>query len=154
MLPDQQSAALELAVSLCKEFEGFSADPYLCPAGVPTIGYGATYYPDGLKVKMTDKPITEREAADMLRAMLKGFMSAVLQSCPDITSVALLAACADLAYNIGSNAFNSSTLRKVINDGGDIEDIAYQFRRWNKAGGKVLKGLVRRRDAEVALFSA
>ena len=152
MTPDQHREALELAVQLCKKFEGFSAKPYLCPAGVPTIGYGCTYYPNGKKVTQADKPITEPEALELLRHMLASFQTGVLFRCPDIGSPALLAACTDLAYNIGLNAFGSSTIRKVINDGGHLPAIVEQFRRWNKGGGKVLQGLVNRREAEIALL--
>lgn len=152
MKPDQHVEALELAVNLCKEFEGFSAKPYLCPAKVPTIGYGCTCYPNGKKVTMQDKPITEPEALELLRHMLASFQTGVLFRCPDIESPALLAACTDLAYNIGLNAFGSSTLRKVINDGGHLPAIVEQFRRWNRGGGVVLPGLTRRREAEIALL--
>ena len=152
MQPDQKSAALELTLKLCTEFEGFSAEPYLCPAGVPTIGYGLTRYANGRKVTMQDEPISKEKALDETRSLLNGFQYAVLQNCPDIKSTGLLAACTDLAYNIGSNAFGSSTLRKVINDGGDRDAIAAQFRRWTKGGGKVLPGLVKRREAEIALL--
>ncbi len=154
MTPDRLSAALELSAKLCKKFEGFESHPYKCPAGVWTIGYGTTYYHDGRKVQPTDDPVTEQQATDILKSMLKGFQASVLQYCPAINSVELLAACTDLAYNIGSNAFGSSTLRKVINDGGDVAAIAEQFRRWNKGGGKVLAGLVSRREAEIALISS
>ena len=56
-------------LALIKQFEGFSAKPYLCLAGVPTIGYGATYYPDGRRVTMQGRPVTEAQAANMLRSM-------------------------------------------------------------------------------------
>lgn len=152
MTPEQHKEALELAVNLCKQFEGFRSEPYLCPAKVPTIGYGCTCYPNGKKVTMHDKPITEPEALDLLRHMLASFQTGVLFRCPDIGTPGLLAACTDLAYNIGLNAFGSSTLRKVINEGGDLPDIVEQFRRWNRGGGVVLQGLVKRREAEIALL--
>lgn len=152
MNAEDKAKALELSVALCKRFEGFVSHPYLCPAGVPTIGFGCTRYPDGVKVTLQDKPITEERAVELLRVMLQRFQDGVLASCPAIKSPALLAACTDLAYNIGLNAFGSSTLRKVINDGGDNAAISAQFRRWNKAGGAVLAGLTKRREAEIALF--
>lgn len=152
MQPDQKSAALELALQLCIKHEGFSAEPYLCPAGVATIGYGLTRYSNGRKVTMNDAPISKEKALDETRNLLNGFQFAVLQYCPDIKSTGLLAACTDLAYNIGATAFSGSTLRKVINSGGSKEQIAAQFRRWNKGGGRVLKGLVTRREDEIALI--
>ena len=63
----------EEGVKLIKSFEGFQSKPYKCPAGVPTIGYGATFYPNGKKVTMTDRAITEQEATDLLRHMLESF---------------------------------------------------------------------------------
>lgn len=153
MQPDQKSAALELTLKICIEHEGFSAEPYLCPAKVPTIGYGLTRYSNGKRVTMQDKPISKEYALSETKAFLAGFQQSVLNYCPDIKTTGLLAACTDLAYNIGANAFGSSTLRKVINEGGDNAAIAEQFRRWNKGGGKVLAGLVRRREEEIALFS-
>jgi len=153
MNADEKEKSLELSVALCKRFEGFVSHPYLCPAGVPTIGFGCTRYPDGVKVTLQDKPITEERAIELLRVMLQRFQDGVIGHCPAIKDTGLLAACTDLAYNIGLNAFGSSTLRKVINDGGDNAAIAAQFRRWNKAGGTVLAGLARRREAEIDLFT-
>lgn len=153
MNADGKAKALELSVALCKRFEGFVSHPYLCPAGVPTIGFGCTRYPDGVKVTLQDKQITEERAIELLRVMLQRFEDGVIANCPAIKSPELLAACTDLAYNIGLNAFGSSTLRKVINDGGENASISAQFRRWNKAGGKVLEGLSRRREAEIDLFT-
>jgi len=152
MQADQKSAALELTLKLCTEFEGFSEKPYLCPAGVHTIGYGLTHYSGGKKVTMQDAPISKEKALSETRYLLAGFQESVLQCCPAIKSTGLLAACTDLAYNIGANAFGSSTLRKVVNEGGSNDDIAAQFRRWNKGGGKVLAGLTRRREAEIAII--
>ena len=65
-------------LELIKKYEGFYAKPYICPAGVPTIGYGATYYPNKIKVTMKDKPITEKEASDLLVQMLKVYETQVL----------------------------------------------------------------------------
>jgi len=145
-------AAIDMAVDLCKRFEGFRAKPYLCPAGVPTIGYGATRYLDGRKVTLQDKPISESDAESMLRLTVQGVCNSVAAICPHIYSVGLLAACTSLAFNIGINAFKSSTLRRVVNERGDAESVASQFRRWNRGGGKVLQGLVNRREAEIKLF--
>ncbi len=64
-------------IDLVKKFEGFSAKPYLCPAKVPTIGYGTTIYPNGQRVRLTDKPITEVEAKDILKHELNEFAKRV-----------------------------------------------------------------------------
>jgi len=152
MTPEQQQEALTLCEKLAVQFEGMRLKPYLCPAGVATIGLGSTDYEDGRKVKLSDNAITEARAFELYRRKVEGFMVVVLHDCPKIDSVGLLAACTDLAYNIGSNAFGGSTLRKVINDGGDRDAIAAQFRRWTRGGGKELPGLVKRREAEIALI--
>ena len=57
---------LDIAAALCKQFEGYRGKPYLCPAGIPTIGYGSTYYADGCKVALTDPPMSEPDAAALL----------------------------------------------------------------------------------------
>ena len=70
-------------IELIKSFEGFKSKPYKCPAGVPTIGYGATFYPNGKKVTMADKAITEQDATDLLRHMLESFEKYVDSYCRD-----------------------------------------------------------------------
>ena len=136
--------------SLIKEFEGFMASAYLCPAKVWTIGIGTTVYPNGLKVKKGDK-CTQEQALEYLQHDLKSFEKTV----NDLVKVPLsqnqFDALVSLSYNIGSGAFKNSTLLKKLN-ANDYAGAADQFPRWNKGGGKVLKGLVRRRNAERALF--
>jgi len=70
-------------IDLIKVFEGFRSAPYKCPAGIPTIGYGATFYPNGKKVTMADKSITEAEAVDLLKHMLVSFEKYVDSYCRD-----------------------------------------------------------------------
>lgn len=151
MTPEQKQQALEKTAEICKKFEGFRAEPYKCPAGVWTIGYGCTRYPDGKKVQPTDPVITIEQAHDLLLRMLQDYQSGVLGHCPGIEDVGLLAACTDLAYNIGTNAFGSSTVRKRINSG-DMAGVPDAFRMWVKAAGKTLPGLVKRREAEIAII--
>ena len=136
--------------SLIKEFEGFVANAYLCPAKVWTIGIGTTVYPNGVKVKKGDK-CTEEQALKYLQHDLKSFEKTVNDSVKVPLSQNQFDALVSLAYNIGSGAFKNSTLLKKLN-AKDYAGAADQFPRWNKGGGKVLKGLVRRRDAERALF--
>jgi len=145
--------ALEISVELCKRFEGFRAKPYLCPAGVPTIGYGATYYFDGTKVALEDPPVEEIVAEELLREMLGNiYMVGILRVSPKVIGNAnILAALTDFAYNLGVPRYRASTLRKRI----DIEDwerAATEIRRWNRGGGRILKGLVLRREAEAQLI--
>ncbi len=144
---------LELAVTLCKEFEGFRSKSYLCPAGVETIGFGSTRYPDGRKVKLDDPPITRAEAEEILRWQLeREFLPGVLRLCPTLIShPQALNATVDFAYNLGTGRLQTSTLRRRINQG-DWEGAKEQLMRWVRGGGRVLPGLVRRRQAEAALL--
>lgn len=144
---------LSVAVDLCKHFEGFRSKPYLCAAGVPTIGYGATYYLDGSRVTLADRPITKAEAEALLEAQLRmDFLPGVLRLCPSlIAHTAALNAAVDFAFNLGVGRLQSSTLRRRINQG-DWAGAREQLMRWVRGGGKVLPGLVRRRQAEAALF--
>lgn len=147
--------AIAIAANMCREFEGFRARPYLCPAGVPTIGYGATFYLDGRKVTMKDAPITRKQAEELLENMLvKTFLPAVLRQCPNLKDAApeRLAAILDWTYNLGEGNLASSTLRKRL-----LEDnwpaACTEILRWNKGPDrKPLPGLVRRREAEVQLI--
>ena len=138
-------------LELIKKYEGFYSKPYLDPIGIPTIGYGATYYPNKVKVTMKDKPLTEKQASDLLVQMLKVYENQVALLVRKPITQNQFDALVSLSYNIGSGAFKNSTLLKKLN-AKDYAGAADQFLVWNKGGGKVLKGLVRRRDAERALF--
>ena len=138
-------------VALIKQFEGFSAKPYLCPAGVPTIGYGATYYPDGKRVTMADRPVSEADATAMLRSMLASYEAGVSRYVLVPVTQGQFDALVSFAYNLGLSALKSSTLLRLLN-ARDYAGAAAQFARWNRAGGKVLPGLTRRREAERKLF--
>jgi lysozyme len=143
-----------IAEELIKVFEGFKSRPYKCPAGIPTIGYGSTYYLDGTPVKLTDNAITEQEALQLLRAtILKEYLPGVLRLCPIlITDNKKLNAILDFTYNLGVGRLQISTLRKRIN-ASDWEGAKSELSKWDKAGGKVLKGLTKRRKAEILLFN-
>jgi len=142
----------EEGVKLIKSFEGFKSKPYKCPAGIPTIGYGATFYPNGKKVTMSDRAITEQEATDMLRHMLEGFERYVDSYCRDDINQNQFDALVSFAYNLGPANLKSSTLLKKVNANPNDETIRAEFMKWVKAGGKTLKGLVRRREAEANLY--
>ena len=138
-------------LDLIRAFEGFRADPYLDAVGVPTIGYGSTYYPGGQRVRLTDPPISEPEARRLMQATLAEFedgISAALQV--DVTQ-SQFDALVCWAYNVGISAASGSTLMRLLN-AGDVQGAADQFLRWNKAGGVTLRGLTRRREAERELF--
>lgn len=138
-------------LALIKQFEGFSARPYLCPAGVPTIGYGATYYPDGRRVTMQDRPVTEADATAMLRAMLASYEAGIARYVQVPLTQGQYDALVSFAYNLGLAALKSSTLLRLLN-ARNYAGAAAQFPRWNRAGGKVLPGLTRRREAERVMF--
>lgn len=144
---------LAIATTLCKEFEGFRSRPYLCPAGVATIGYGTTRYSDGRPVTLSDPAITRDEAEQLLDAQLRSqFLPGVLRLCPSlIAHTQALNAIVDFAYNLGVGRLQTSTLRRRIN-AGDWEGVKEQLMRWTRGGGRVLPGLVRRRQAEAALL--
>lgn len=144
--------ALELTAAMCRRFEGLYLTPYLCAAGVPTIGYGATFYEDGTRVTLNDPPITrERAEALLIHQIKRRFLPAVIRMCPGAESTQQVAALIDFAFNLGEGNLQSSTLRRKVN-AGEHEAAAEQFMRWNKAGGRILRGLTRRREAERVLY--
>jgi lysozyme len=148
------SATGQKGINLIKQFEGFLAKPYKCPAGIPTIGYGATYYPSGLKVTLNDKAITEAQATTMLMNMLKTYEKSVDSFCRDDINQNQFDALVSFSYNVGVNALKNSTLLKKVNKDPNDPTIRAEFLRWNKAAGKVLKGLTNRRIAEANLYES
>jgi len=149
------SRALEIAKQLCKQFEGFRSAAYTCPAGVASIGYGTVFKPDGTKVALTDESISETTAELWLIQTLTGsYLPAVLKASPGlIAHPEKLGALTDFAYNLGAARYRASTLRRRV-DAQDWEGAAQELLKWTKGGGKVLPGLVKRREAERVLFLA
>lgn len=142
---------LHLAASLCRRFEGCYLRPYLCPAGKATIGYGATFYEDGRMVKLTDPPITRAQAEDMLMFHLRRhFLPKTVRLVPGADTPPRLAALLDFTFNLGDGNLRGSTLRRKVN-AGEWPEVPPQLMRWNKVGGRELKGLTLRRRAEGAL---
>jgi len=139
-------------IDLIKSFEGFSSKPYLCPAKIPTIGYGITFYPDGKKVTMKDASITEEEGVKLLKSMLVKFEQYVDSYCVDTVNQNQFDALVSFCYNLGPSNLKSSTLLKKVNTNPNDPTIEAEFMKWTKAGGKTLKGLVRRREAESKLY--
>jgi len=137
---------------LIKRFEGFSDRPYKCPAGISTIGYGNTYYPNGTKVKITDKQITREYANEILAHIADEFAEDVLKLVKSKITVNQLNALTSFAYNVGVANLAKSTLLKLVNINPNDGNIAKEFLKWNKAGGKILNGLTNRRIAESALY--
>ena len=137
---------------LIKRFEGYSDRPYKCPAGISTIGYGNTYYPNGVKVKITDKQITREYANEILAHTADEFADDVLKLVKTNITVNQLNALTSFAYNVGVANLQKSTLLKLVNINPNDAMIAKEFLKWNKAAGKELKGLTNRRIAESALY--
>lgn len=144
---------LSIAIDLCKHFEGFRPKPYLCPAGVPTIGYGSTYYANGQRVSMSDSAITKEQADLLLRNELhKTYLPGVLRLCPVLSMHNhKLNAIVDFAFNLGVGRLQSSTLRRKIN-AQDWQGAQNELQKWVRGGGRVLPGLVLRRKAEGVYF--
>ncbi len=132
-------------IDLIKHFEGCELESYRCSANVLTIGYGTT------KNVVEGMKISQHQAEELLMKDLEEFEEYV----EDLIDVPLeqnqFDALVAWTYNLGPTNLKTSTLRKVLNKGA-YDDVAEQIKRWNKANGKVLKGLVRRRNAEAELF--
>lgn len=139
------------AVALIKVSEAFSSEPYLCPAGVPTVGYGSTRYPDGRAVRLSDAPISETAACDILLTTLVEYEKAVNRYVTVPLNQNQFDALVDFAYNAGAQNLRSSTLLKKLNSG-DYAGAALEFGKWIYGAGKKLGGLVIRREAERKLF--
>jgi lysozyme len=130
---------------LIRHFEGCHLEPYVCPAGVWTAGWGSTG-PDVIPgQRWTQEYADYRMELDALK-----FAKGTLAACPGLRGDAL-SAIADFAYNLGLGALRASTLRRRVN-AGDMEAAKYELSRWVRGGGRILKGLVRRRAAEAALL--
>lgn len=141
-----------MAAALARRFEGLYLTPYLCPSGVPTIGYGATYYEDGTRVQLTDPPITREHAEALLLWMVRTvYLPPVVKLCPGVDNPARLAALIDFTFNLGSGNLRASTLRRKVN-AGDWDAVPGELRKWVRGGSRILPGLVRRREAEIALI--
>ncbi|ASJ23751.1 lysozyme [Laribacter hongkongensis] len=150
-------AVPQAAIELAKRFEGFerkvkrgteiTATPYICPAGYWTIGYGHL-------CDAKHPPITEAEAEGYLATDLITALNATLRYCPVLATEpqGRLAAIADFTFNLGAGRLQTSTLRRRVNQR-DWAAAATELRRWVYGGGKVLPGLVKRRDDECQLLS-
>ena len=143
-------------IALIKKFEGCPVDEdgnaisYRCAANKKTIGYGSLKLKDGTPVK-DNMSITMHEAEELLKHELKTYEKYVSNYVDVPLEQNQFDALVCWTFNVGGNALASSTLLKVLNNG-VYEEVPHQLKRWNKAGGKVLEGLIRRRDAESLLF--
>ena len=132
-------------VALIKKFEGCELEAYQCSANVWTIGYGHT------KDVEKGDTITKEEAEQMLVDELHEYENYINKYVNVALSQNQFDALVSWVYNLGPANLKASTMLKVLNDG-KYEDVPYQMKRWNKAGGKVLDGLIRRREAEALLY--
>lgn len=137
-------------LDLIKKWEGLRLTAYKCPAGVLTIGYGHTSAAGAPAVSKGMK-ITAEEASDILRRDLASYESAVEKALARSPNANQFSAMVSLCYNIGPGAFAKSSIVKRFN-AGDIAGAADAILMWNKANGKVLQGLVNRREDERRLF--
>lgn len=135
---------------LIKHFEGVKLTAYADPIGIPTIGIGTTRYENGAKVKLGDV-ITEERALQLLAHDVTKFAQAVNSRIKTTIHQHHFDALVSFTYNVGIGNFEASTLLKLLNRA-DFNGASKEFVRWNKAGGKVLAGLTRRRQAEAELF--
>jgi lysozyme len=140
-------------LELIKGFEKFRPEPYIDAVGIPTIGYGNTYYPDGRKVTMQDAQITEGLATLLLETIFEKDFAKFI---PQYVNQNQFDALASLVYNIGIGAFFKSTLLKKIKVNPNDASIEQEFLKWNK--GRILgqlielKGLTNRRKKEAELY--
>lgn len=139
-------------LQLLKELEGFRSKPYLDGAGVPTIGYGSTYYKNGTRVTMQDVDISQFEATQLLEDLLLHFERTVDCYTRDDIKQHEFDALVCFAYNVGGNAFKKSTLIKKINAKASANVITSEFLKWVNINGKPNQGLKNRRLKEINLY--
>ena len=140
-------------LELIKDFEGFSSSAYLDVVNIPTIGWGNTFYANGTKVKLGDQ-ISKTDALKLLEVVAnRDFADKIFPSIKVKVTQSQFDAMVSLAYNIGAGAFLKSTLLKKVN-AKDFTGAGEEFLRWNKANGKEVLGLTKRREREKQLFQS
>jgi lysozyme len=142
----------ENGINLIKFFEGFCPKPYKCTSGVPTIGYGATFYLDGTKVKMDDPGINKVDATVLLKNMVKLFEDQVNSFLDADLNQNQYDALISLSYNIGWNGLRKSKLMTALNANPNDEAIKTHWMKWVNSAGRKSNGLVKRRNLELELY--
>ncbi len=142
----------ENGYKLIQGFEGLSLVPYLCSAKVATIGYGNTFYPSGKKVTMQDQPISLLTAKWMLKETADKFAADVDKLIKSKITQNQFNVLVSFAFNLGVSALSRSTLLKKVNINPEDITITNEFLKWNKAGGRVLNGLTKRRTIEAKIY--
>ncbi len=144
-----------------KKWEGFKTGPYLCSAGVPTIGFGSTLYPNGVRVTLKDAAITKQRAEEIFDwhlALFEKEVNSLLINVP--VSQNQFDALLSFAYNVGTDidqdsiaeGLGDSTLLKKVKANVNDVSIAKEFMKWNKSKGVVSKGLTLRRKQEADIY--
>jgi lysozyme len=136
---------------LIKQFEGCKLKAYKCPAGLWTISWGLTFYPDGTKVKEGDM-ITQQQAEDYFNEIVDDFAKGVDILVKSNVTANNFSAIVSFAFNVGMGNFRRSTLLRKVNANPKDPSIRAEFMKWTRANNVVLKGLVRRREAEAKLY--
>lgn len=137
--------------NLIKKYEGLRLTAYKCSAGVDTIGYGSTFYEDGSKVKPGDR-ITLDRANKLFDHTVSHFANRVRDVVKSDVNENQFAALVSFAFNVGIGALMRSTLLKKVNANPNDPTIRDEFMKWTRAGGRVLRGLVKRREEEATLY--
>lgn len=143
--------ASNACLEMIADFEGFSARPYKCPAGVWTIGIGSTRDADGKPITEDHIPITREQAFNLMLNTLGQYEDAVTRYVTVAINHNQFDALVDFAYNAGAQNLRTSTLLKKLN-AGMIQGAADELSKWVYADGRILPGLVKRRIAERTLF--
>jgi lysozyme len=148
LLQQKRNSSMNISkegLSLIKKFEGCELEAYKCAAGVLTIGYGST---KGVKEGDT---ITQEEADKLLLHEMNEYEGYINDAVTVDLKQNQFDALVSWVFNLGPANLKASTMLKVLNNK-EYDDVPAQIKRWNKAGGKVLQGLIRRREAEALLF--
>lgn len=153
------SNALQKATRIIAHFEGFRSKPYLCPAGVWTIGYGTTFYPNGYAVNFDDDPITETQATEYMVSALERAFVPHLERIPTwkVLNDNQKAAIASFAYNLGPHFYgdetNFATITKALSDKDTLKNVPKALSLYINPGSKFEAGLRKRRQAESELWN-
>jgi len=148
----------EAGQQLLKLFEECKLHPYLDKVGIPTIGWGNTFYEDGTTVKMYDPPITQEKADDVFLKIVAGFERIVYENVKALINQNQFNALVSFCYNVGMNDFCKSTLLKMVNKSPNDFHIHEQFMCWiygwspEKKRKVIIKGLINRREMESKIY--
>ena len=140
-------------IAIIRKYEGLRLQAYICPSGLATIGFGATFFENGTRVQLGDK-ISRDRADQLLFFQVKLFAEEVRRTVKSNINENQLGALVSFCFNVGGAAFAKSTLARKVNANPSDSTIRNEFMRWTRGGGKVLPGLVKRREEEANLYYA